>query len=71
MNRNHFTPDPEETNAAKLNPNGWVYRFSKKYSSTDYVPPEDIIGAWKVDNNGNIFGDFIENSKFILKSGEV
>ena len=56
MNKNYFTPNLEEINAAKLNPNGWVYRFSKKYTLADYIPPEDIVGAWNVDSNGNIVG---------------
>jgi hypothetical protein len=71
MSKDHLIPSIEEIDAAKLNPNGWVYRFSKKYSSKDYVPPEDIIGAWHVDSNGNIIGDFIKNSKFIPKNDEV
>lgn len=71
MKKNYLTPSPEEIDAAKLNPNGWIYKFSKKYSSKDYVPPEDIIGAWQVDSNGNIIGDFIRNSKFIQKNDDT
>jgi hypothetical protein len=70
MNKYYFTPSPEEISAAKLNPNGWVYKFSKKYSSKDYIPPEDIMGAWKVDSDGNIVGDFIENPKFISRDDD-
>jgi hypothetical protein len=71
MSKDNLNPSLEEINAAKHYPNGWVYRFSKEYSLTDYVPPEDIIGAWKVDSNGNIVGDFIKNPKFIPNNGEV
>jgi hypothetical protein len=69
MSKDNLTPSPEDIDEAKLHPNGWIYKFSKKYSLTDYVPPENIIGAWQVDSNGN--GDFIKNSKFIPKNDEV
>jgi hypothetical protein len=71
MSKDNLTPSPEDIDEAKLHLNGWIYKFSKKYSLTDYVPPEDIIGAWQVDSNGNIIGDFIKNSKFIPKNDEV
>jgi hypothetical protein len=71
MSKDNLTPFSEDIDEAKLHPNGWIYKFSKEYFLTDYVPPEDIMGAWKVDSNGNIIGDFIENPKSIPKNGEV
>jgi hypothetical protein len=28
------------------------------------VPPEGIVGAWKIDAEGKIVGDFIPNPKY-------
>lgn len=50
--------------AARENPNGWVYKIEEKYGPTASVPPEGIVGAWKVDANGNITGEFIPNPKW-------
>lgn len=57
-------PFQGEIEEAKLNPNGWVYRISGDFSDSDSIPPEAIVGAWKVNENGEIEGDFIPNPKF-------
>jgi hypothetical protein len=49
---------------AKSRPNGWVYEIVGKYGPDDAVPPQAIRGAWKVDANGKIVGDFIPNPSF-------
>ncbi len=59
-----MSPWPEEVDEAKRVPNGWVYRISGRFGRADHVPPEAIVGAWKVDAEGDIVGDFIENEKF-------
>lgn len=48
---------------AKQNPSGWVYEIDWVYGPDDYVPPEAIVGAWKVDDNGNLTDIFEKNSK--------
>lgn len=50
--------------AARENANGWVYKVKESYGPTEYVPPEAIVGAWKVDANGNLTGEFIPNPKY-------
>ena len=50
--------------AARAQPGGWVYEVVGDYGPTDAVPPEAIRGAWKVDDNGEIVGDFIPNPNF-------
>jgi hypothetical protein len=60
----NILPGPQEIEEAKRNPDGWVYRISGSYGPTEAVPPEAIVGAWKVDKDGNIVGDFIPNPKF-------
>jgi len=50
---------------AKCNPNGWVYVITGSYGSNDGVPPEAIMGAWRVDSSGLIIdGSFIKNPKY-------
>lgn len=68
---NTETPFPGEVEEAKLTPGGWVYRIAGKFGPKDRVPPEAIVGAWKVDANGNISGDFIENKNYDPKRWPV
>ncbi len=49
---------------AKKNPNGWVYEIRGVYGGNDYVPPEAIVGAWKVNASGDIVGEFLPNPYF-------
>ena len=58
------TPLPGEVEEAKRTPGGWVYRIAGKFAPKDRVPPEAIVGAWKVDANGNISGGFVENKNY-------
>ncbi|HEY7022697.1 MAG TPA: hypothetical protein VH349_16390 [Ktedonobacterales bacterium] len=51
-------------NEAQRHPNGWVYKIDGRFGPDDYVPPECIVGAWKVDANGEITGEFIENPNY-------
>ncbi len=57
-------PLPGEVEEAKRNPNGWVYRIAGCFAPSDTVPPEAVIGAWKVDPQGNIVGALIKNAKY-------
>jgi hypothetical protein len=54
-------PIPGEVEEAKKHPNGWVYRIKGSFRPEEAVPPEAIVGAWKVDNKGNIVGEFVIN----------
>ena len=60
---NHLPP-PGAIEEAKSRPNGWVYEIVGSYRPNDDVPPEAIRGAWKVDGNGNIVGDFIPSPNY-------
>ena len=57
-------PKPGEIDEAKRHPGGWVYRIGGTFRPDEYVPPEKIIGGWKVDSQGNIVGKFIKNMKY-------
>jgi len=49
-------PFPGEISEAKANPNGWVYRIAGNFLPHEEVPPEAIVGAWKVNEKGEIVG---------------
>ena len=57
-------PERGEIAEASENPGGWVYRIAGQYGPNDAIPPEAIVGAWKVGDDGKIVGDFIPNPKF-------
>ena len=59
-----LTPMPEEVAQARSNPGGWVYRVAGAFGADDAVPPEAIIGAWKVDERGDITGAFVPNERY-------
>lgn len=59
---------PEMLEAARSNPDGWVYKIDGTFGADEYVPPEAIVGAWKVDGKGNLIGEFIPNSKYKAKN---
>jgi hypothetical protein len=54
----------EVIQAARSNPNGWVYKIEGAFGSEEDVPPESVVGAWKVDENGNLTGEFITNPRY-------
>jgi hypothetical protein len=58
------TPYQEEIDQAKSSPGGWIYRIAGNFSPSDAIPPEAIVGAWKVDEQGHIAGSFIANGKY-------
>lgn len=57
-------PYKDEIEEAKRTPNGWVYRIDGNFAPSEGVPPEAIVGAWKVDKDGNIVGGFMHNSRY-------
>jgi len=58
------TPLRGEIEEAVKHPNGHVYRIAGKFGPKDEVPPEAIVGAWKVGQDGKITGPFISNPKY-------
>lgn len=51
---------------AKENPGGWVYEIHGSYGPDDRVPPSAVVGAWKVDEAGEIVGSFIPNPNYVV-----
>jgi hypothetical protein len=58
------TPDAAAIAEAKRNPNGWVYAMDGIADPNGAVPPERIRGAWKVNANGEIEGEFMPNPNY-------
>ena len=56
--------DPKLIEEAKKHPNGWVYVIDEHFRDKEEVPPQHILGAWKVDSNGEIIGDFVPNPNY-------
>ncbi|MCL1475332.1 hypothetical protein [Argonema antarcticum] len=61
-------PSEKIIQQAKFHPNKWIYEIDGNYPSNQAVPPEAIIGAWKVDFKGNIEGEFIPNPNYKPKN---
>ena len=57
-------PSPGAIAEAKKQREGWVYQIEGNYGPTDAVPPQAIVGAWKVEA-GNIVGDFVPNPNYV------
>ena len=55
---------PELIKEAKKHPNGWVYVLDKEFKGKEEVPPQYIQGAWKVNENGEVIGDFSPNPNY-------
>ncbi|KIO74922.1 hypothetical protein TH53_23630 [Pedobacter lusitanus] len=68
MNTIFNVPSKKAKKEALNHPNGYVYVINEAYSDKKDVPPEAIAGAWKVNENGLIEGDFIPNPKYLDKS---
>jgi hypothetical protein len=64
MNFENLKPLPGEIAEAKRWPNGWVYRIAGQFRSDERIPAEAIVGAWQVDSQGKIVGNFVPNKKY-------
>ena len=67
MNSESIKPHSGEVEEAAANANGWVYRIEGEYRSEEAVPPEAIVGAWKVGPDGKIVGAFVPNPNYVPK----
>jgi len=50
---------------AKKNKNGWVYAIDGQFLPHEAIPPHAIAGAWKVDANGLLTGEFEHNPNYV------
>ena len=52
---------------AKSKPGGWVYAIDPAYAPdgpNGAVPPEGIIGAWKIADDGTPTGEYQANPRY-------
>lgn len=49
---------------ARERPGGWVYAVDPEFDPMGNVPPYGIVGAWQVDGQGEITGEFKPNPKY-------
>ncbi len=60
-------PSEEAIKEALDHPNQYVYVIDAAYEGKDDIPPDAIVGAWKVNSKGIIEGDFIPNNNYIKR----
>ena len=70
MKENHL-PTREARSEALKTPNGYVYKIDESFRGSDEIPPQAIIGAWKVNEKGHIVGDFIPNPNYVDLSEKI
>jgi hypothetical protein len=56
-------PD-ELLSAAAQTPGGWVYAIDPAFDPRDRIPPEGVIGAWKIDDSGQPTGEYTPNPNY-------
>lgn len=52
---------------ARSHPGGWVYAIDPEYApdgANGAVPPEGIIGAWKIADDGTPTGEYQANPQY-------
>jgi hypothetical protein len=59
-----ITPSPDVIRQAKARPNGWVYQIEGRFSNEQRIPPDAIIGAWEVNELGQLTGRFVDNPRY-------
>ena len=57
-------PSAAEIETARWRPDGYVYRIVSSLDPQGEVPPDAVIGAWRVDGRGRIVGGFIVNPDY-------
>lgn len=58
-------PTPAMHAEAARTPNGWVYVIDGNFGPNDAVPPQRIVGAWKVDSAGRLTGEYRANHNYV------
>ena len=57
-------PSSGATAEAAKHPGGWVYEIGGGLYPDGAIPPEAIVGAWKVGDDGKIVGQFQPNPNY-------
>lgn len=62
INRNDI-PEGVRKEARNIR-DGWVYEIVGDYGPSDAVPPTAIKGAWRIDERGQVTGEYVANPNF-------
>jgi hypothetical protein len=65
--RIYFLPPPVTDtlrSEARRRPGGWVYAVDPAFDPSGTVPPHGVVGAWKVDDRGEIVDEFTWNTNY-------
>lgn len=57
-------PPAELLAEAKRAPGGFVYEIEGHFNEGERVPPESIKGAWTVDDQGDLTGEYKANPNY-------
>jgi hypothetical protein len=63
--------DPADSFPAELrelaaqNAGRWVYEIDPAFDRANPVPPQGIVGAWRIDDSGSPTGEFVANSHYL------
>ena len=58
---------PELQEQAAENAGGWVYDIDPAFQGTGSIPPERIIGAWRIDDTGSPTDEFVTNPYYYYR----
>jgi len=58
------TPPREVIAEARNVRGGWVYEIDGDFQPDQPIPPEAIAGAWKVDDKGELTGEYRSNPHY-------
>jgi hypothetical protein len=61
---NFYRPPSKVYEQAKKHPGSWFYQIDSPYEDAKKVPQNKIVGAWLVDKNGNLTGQFQINPSY-------
>jgi hypothetical protein len=61
---NHRVPPVDLVAEARAVPGGWVYEIDGVFGPDDATPPEAIVGAWSVAEDGTLTGHFEPNPRY-------
>jgi hypothetical protein len=57
-------PPPAAIAEAARHPGGWLYEIGGGLDPDAAAPPEAVVGAWRVSDEGKIVGAFIPNPDY-------
>jgi hypothetical protein len=59
---------PAAIEEAKRHPNGWLYVIDPAFDPNGEVPWDGIVGAWKVDGEGNLTSEYFSNPDYVPRT---